>query len=134
MDTSMTHLDAMILNGYRGEKSRFIDGHGNSLGYESEGVSKATREHDRLSAFSHHPFEGSQVTLAIGRIEGVHHPDNKGTRGNLPHPRAGQMGWCNGCDGRGVRENPNSWHHFPDADHFEQSVVFLENCGGVEIN
>lgn len=38
MDTSMTHLDAMIANGYRGD---FLEG---------PGISDATHDHERSSA------------------------------------------------------------------------------------
>ncbi len=59
--------------------------------------------------------------------------DAKDAWGEGPHPRAGQTGWCNGCDGRG--------HRLPrDADYpltVEETKRFAEFCrhsGGFEIS
>jgi hypothetical protein len=51
---------------------------------------------------------------------------------NRKHPRAGQVGWCNGCDGRGVNR---PW---ADACHVDENAViefiaFLRRSGGFTI-
>jgi len=48
------------------------------------------------------------------------------------NPRAGQTGWCNGCNGRGDKE---SWGaHYPfSVKNVKEFIEFLENCGGFEI-
>lgn len=48
------------------------------------------------------------------------------------HPRDGQIGWCNGCDGRGDVENDEA--HYPfSIENVEEFCAFLEQCGGFEI-
>ncbi|MEQ1696178.1 MAG: hypothetical protein ABL901_10115 [Hyphomicrobiaceae bacterium] len=48
------------------------------------------------------------------------------------HPRHGQKGWCNGCDGRGsIRPSPCSYRL--DVDDVQDFVGFLLDCGGFEI-
>lgn len=53
-------------------------------------------------------------------------PDGK------PHPRAGQTGWCNGCDGTGYNR-PWDCHYHVDLDDVKQFAEFLRHCGGFEI-
>lgn len=48
------------------------------------------------------------------------------------HPRFGQTGWCNGCDGRGATP-AFARHYICDLDDLTQFADFLENCGGFEI-
>lgn len=49
-----------------------------------------------------------------------------------PHPRAGQVGWCNGCDGRGW--NPNFERNYGlDADDVREFITFARASGGFEI-
>jgi hypothetical protein len=52
--------------------------------------------------------------------------------GETPHPRAGQAGWCNACDGRGTQESYDSHYPFSVAN-VEEFCTFLEGCGGFEI-
>ena len=42
------------------------------------------------------------------------------------------MGWCNGCDGVGTREN---WElsYYLDAEDIAEFARFLKDCGGFEI-
>jgi hypothetical protein len=48
------------------------------------------------------------------------------------HPRLGQTGWCNGCDGRGA--TPAFLKHYRcDAGDIAEFADFLEACGGFEI-
>jgi hypothetical protein len=48
------------------------------------------------------------------------------------HPRNGQVGWCNGCDGRGDKEPWAAGYHI-NIENIEGFAVFLEDCGGFEI-
>lgn len=48
------------------------------------------------------------------------------------HPRHGELGWCNACDGIGsVR--PHDTHYPLDIDNIKNFAAFLEACGGFEI-
>ena len=54
------------------------------------------------------------------------------TEATPKHPRYGQTGWCNGCNGRG--------HNPPSAAHYHVTIAdvrefanFLAACGGFEI-
>lgn len=49
------------------------------------------------------------------------------------HPRAGQVGWCNGCDGRGF-DRPSPTFYSVDEDDVREFVAFLHTSGGFEIN
>jgi hypothetical protein len=54
------------------------------------------------------------------------------TEAEPDHPRRGEIGWCNGCDGRGA--NPASATHYTcGLDDLTQFADFLESCGGFEI-
>ena len=48
------------------------------------------------------------------------------------HPRSGQTGWCNGCDGWGTQE-PFASHYPFSVDNVAEFATFLESCGGFEI-
>ena len=49
------------------------------------------------------------------------------------HPRLGQIGWCNWCDGEGTIESVEAWYHF-SVENVENFVKFLHHCGGFSIN
>lgn len=49
------------------------------------------------------------------------------------HPRHGQRGWCNGCDGHGTVADFRTNYVF-DVDNLAEFAEFLEHCGGFEIN
>jgi hypothetical protein len=49
-----------------------------------------------------------------------------------PHPRAGQKGWCNGCDGRGVNR-PFVDSYRVEKDDVVEFIAFLQECGGFKI-
>lgn len=48
------------------------------------------------------------------------------------HPREGQTGWCNGCDGLGTQE-PHAFHYPFSVENVVDFCTFLEGCGGFEI-
>lgn len=48
------------------------------------------------------------------------------------HPRHGETGWCNGCDGRG-HVRPWATHYPLALGDIEAFAAFLEACGGFEI-
>jgi hypothetical protein len=48
------------------------------------------------------------------------------------HPRRGQTGWCNGCDGLGSCESMDAAYPF-SADNVRDFVKFLRASGGFEI-
>lgn len=49
------------------------------------------------------------------------------------HPRHGQTGWCNGCNGVGTREDFNASYWF-SVENLSEFADFLADCGGFEIN
>jgi hypothetical protein len=48
------------------------------------------------------------------------------------HPRAGQTGWCNACDGHGTQPNFLSYYSFR-VDNVAEFIDFLEESGGFKI-
>ena len=48
------------------------------------------------------------------------------------HPRHGQTGWCNGCDGRGAKK-AFARHYFLGERDVREFAAFLKACGGFEI-
>lgn len=50
----------------------------------------------------------------------------------MPHPRAGQRGCCNGCDGRGFNAPPEESYYL-EPDDVRQFIEFLRACGGFRI-
>lgn len=50
----------------------------------------------------------------------------------LAHPRAGQTGWCNGCDGRGWSK-PWATHYHVDVGDVRDFIAFLRASGGFRI-
>jgi len=48
------------------------------------------------------------------------------------HPRFGQTGWCNGCNGTGSNESLEAWYH-ASVDDVAEFATFLATCGGFEI-
>lgn len=48
------------------------------------------------------------------------------------HPRHGERGWCNGCDGTGT-VRPWSSHYPFSVENVAAFVAFLYDCGGFEI-
>lgn len=49
------------------------------------------------------------------------------------HPRAGQTGWCNGCNGQGSNRSWDANYPF-DVDNVRKFAAFLIDSGGFEIN
>ncbi len=48
------------------------------------------------------------------------------------HPRHGETGWCNGCNGRGS-ERPFETHYRLSTKDAEEFAAFLLDCGGFQI-
>lgn len=49
------------------------------------------------------------------------------------HPRAGQIGWCNGCDG--VGHKPHFATNYPfSAENVQEFAKFLRECNGFTID
>lgn len=48
------------------------------------------------------------------------------------HPRNGQTGWCNGCDGRGKNKDFTTHYSF-EVENVAEFCDFLEGCGGFAI-
>jgi hypothetical protein len=51
----------------------------------------------------------------------------------LVHPRRGAKGWCNGCDGRGVKR-PSECDYGFTIDDLKQFAHFARHSGGFAIN
>lgn len=49
-----------------------------------------------------------------------------------PHPRAGQTGWCNTCEGTGYRPPFQLNYHISEKG-VREWAAFLKHCGGFEI-
>lgn len=61
-------------------------------------------------------------------VKNAWHPYKK----NQPHPRHGQIGWCNACDGVGRRPDFRVHYGFR-VDNVAEFIGFLKHCGGFEI-
>lgn len=48
------------------------------------------------------------------------------------HPRHGQVGWCNGCNGIGSTQHWSANYPF-SVENVEAFATFLEGCGGFRI-
>lgn len=48
------------------------------------------------------------------------------------HPRHGETGWCNGCDGLGKIRPFATWYRL-SVDDVREFTAFLERCGGFSI-
>ncbi len=67
-------------------------------------------------------IEQGQTTRIVGADTGSK-PD---------HPRYGQTGWCNGCNGRG-HNRPLETNYIVTIDDVRKFANFLTACGGFEI-
>lgn len=56
----------------------------------------------------------------------------KDTGAALSHPRLGQTGWCNSCNGIGHLRPSETLYHV-ETDDVVEFIDFLRNCGGFEI-
>lgn len=73
--------------------------------------------------------EGTGIrTDEIGRKGGLHEKiiTEEG------HPREGQIGWCNGCNGMGDVPDDQTYYHL-DLRSIQEWVTFLRHCGGFRI-
>jgi hypothetical protein len=67
------------------------------------------------------------VGQKFGMVERVIGPQ---TQSPTSHPRYGQVGWCNGCDGEGYRRPPRYPVVMADVVEFSE---FLQVCGGFTV-
>ena len=72
---------------------------------------------------------GDAIGVSMGMVEKIC-PDTDDD--NSPHPRAGQKGWCNACNGKGHERPFESSYPF-NVENVQEFTRFLENCGGFEI-
>lgn len=49
-----------------------------------------------------------------------------------PH-KPGVIGWCNGCDGQGTQDHPDT-HYLLEVDDIKEFAAFVRNSGGFEIH
>jgi hypothetical protein len=61
----------------------------------------------------------------VGREHGL----NQRTIDDVGHPRHGQTGWCNGCDGRGSNRPRETLYRVHEAD-VREFADFVKNSGG----
>ena len=59
-------------------------------------------------------------------------PDDAVDENGASHPRRSEIGWCNGCDGRGHRKSFSTWMSFTIDNVLEWSK-FVRHSGGFEI-
>ena len=64
----------------------------------------------------------------IGRVHGL----DQRTIDDVQHPRHGQTGWCNACDGRGSDRPTESHYRVSEAD-IRAFADFVKNSGGFRI-
>jgi hypothetical protein len=64
----------------------------------------------------------------VGREYGL----DRRTIDDVGHPRHGQTGWCNGCDGRGSNRPSDTKYRVSEAD-VREFADFVNNSGGFRI-
>ena len=72
------------------------------------------------------------VGYQAGQPERVIPKDAKGENDVGPHPRAGEKGWCNGCEGRGFSRPAEVRYGLEENDLLE-FAAFCEASGGFKI-
>lgn len=60
---------------------------------------------------------------------GREHRIDQQTIDDVGHPRHGQTGWCNGCDGRGSNRHRETFYRVHEAD-VREFADFVKNSGG----
>jgi hypothetical protein len=65
---------------------------------------------------------------SVGRENGM----DKRTIDDVRHPRHGQTGWCNVCDGRGSKRPSETFYRVREAD-IREFADFVKNSGGFRI-
>jgi hypothetical protein len=73
---------------------------------------------------------GPMTSTVTGAFNGQR--SSRQMRPGVPHPRAGQHGWCNGCDGRGFYRPPEESYYL-EPDDVREFIGFLRACGGFRI-
>ena len=122
-------LDAAQARGLADRLQQFVD---------DGTVDKQIKARDkRLAALADEPCtycNGSGVRtdargIELGFDKHIIGPD---TRANIAHPRFGQTGWCNSCNGIG-HSRPSETLYPLDAEDVVAFIAFLSDCGGFEI-
>ena len=75
------------------------------------------------------PCPWCDSTGVRGDEVGQEHGLDQRTIDDVGHPRHGQTGWCNGCDGRGSNRPRETFYRVHDAD-VREFADFVKNSGG----
>ena len=70
--------------------------------------------------------------ITNGQVSRVISSDALSCDEHSPHPRRGETGWCNGCDGRGFNR-PIDTYYTIELDDVACWTAFLRDCRGFEI-
>ncbi len=77
-----------------------------------------------------------ELGMKSGQPDMIIGPEEKryrlGDRVQPDHPRYGQQGWCNGCNGIGTKASDRSRYAF-SVDNVREFAAFLRECGGFAI-
>jgi len=65
-------------------------------------------------------------------VIGVEHGQTTRVINHHGHPRHGQTGWCNACDGKGY-VRPNDTYYPFSVENVQAFINFLRACGGFKI-
>jgi hypothetical protein len=87
----------------------------------------------KLAALPMEPCRLCGATGIRSDAIGVEHGQTTRKIEKKGHPRNGQIGWCNACDGVGSSPHWDT-HYRLDIDNIANFADFLEGCGGFEIN
>ena len=69
--------------------------------------------------------------IRTDKVGKLHHQPEKLIE-DKEHPRYGQYGWCNACDGRGSVEAWDASYHL-ELNDLQEFAAFLRDSGGFEI-
>lgn len=77
-------------------------------------------------------IRADKLGVAMGQPDKLNEATTVVEGATIPHPRAGEKGWCNGCEGRGWSRPSATWYYLEEKD-VRDFVAFLKDCGGFEI-
>lgn len=97
-------------------------------------VARYVEERDRrLRALPDDPCEICDGTGARSDEIAIKHGHPERVITEAGHPRCGQKGWCNACDGRAT-VRPFETNYPCTVENVQEFAQFLEACGGFEIH